>query len=233
MRPQSDIVEWHLNEMLSSYHLFVCVLYIKQRKSSDGCLICSAWCGQWFASCDDWGRDRFDVVVRELLKGPWSEETWASYGTVATVEAPPKQLTVARPTEGTIYQYLPVSTSIMCLFAVFWLSGDTIVLFIYQMQLLTSLFFSPTSSGPGQVGPVDRWAKDCSPHMQRYAVQWDHRAHWEHGTLRGTDGAPHQAHYFHQSYWQECLHWSESPAAYSFNNVWKALRGFALSRKEC
>lgn len=98
------------------------------------------------------------------------------------------------------------STSIMCLFAVFWLSGDTIVLFIYQMQLLTSLFFSPTSSGPGQVGPVDRWAKDCSPHMQRYAVQWDHRAHWEHGTLRGTDGAPHQAHYFHQSYWQECLH---------------------------
>ncbi|XP_041805973.1 dynein heavy chain 7, axonemal [Chelmon rostratus] len=57
------------------------------------------------ASCDDSGRDKFDGVVREILNGPLSEETRASHGILATVEVPPKQLTVPLPTEGTVYQY--------------------------------------------------------------------------------------------------------------------------------
>lgn len=57
------------------------------------------------ASCDDLGRVTFDAVVREVLNGPLSEETRACYGILVTVEAPPKQLTVPLPTEGTVYQY--------------------------------------------------------------------------------------------------------------------------------
>ncbi|KAM9347669.1 dynein axonemal heavy chain 7 [Symphorus nematophorus] len=57
------------------------------------------------ASCDDSGREKFDAVVREVLNGPLSEETRACHGILATVEAPPKQLTVPLPTEGSVYQY--------------------------------------------------------------------------------------------------------------------------------
>lgn len=89
------------------------------------------------------------------------------------------------------------------------------------MELL--VVFSP-STGPRQVGALDRWAKYCSPHMQGHAVQWDHRAHWEHSALHGTDGAPRhppEARYIHRSHWyrQECLHYSESSAFYYFINV--------------
>uniref|UniRef100_UPI0037E73D97 dynein axonemal heavy chain 7 n=1 Tax=Semicossyphus pulcher TaxID=241346 RepID=UPI0037E73D97 len=57
------------------------------------------------ASCDDSGRNKFDAVVREILNGPLSEETRASHGILATVEAPSRQLTVPLPSEGTVYQY--------------------------------------------------------------------------------------------------------------------------------
>uniref|UniRef100_A0A3P8WKL1 Dynein axonemal heavy chain 7 n=1 Tax=Cynoglossus semilaevis TaxID=244447 RepID=A0A3P8WKL1_CYNSE len=57
------------------------------------------------ASCDDCGRVKFDAVVRELLSGPLSADTQARHGVLVTVEAPPKQLTVALPSEGTLYQY--------------------------------------------------------------------------------------------------------------------------------
>ena len=57
------------------------------------------------ASCDDAGRLKFDAVVREILNGPLSEETRASHNILATVEAPPKQLTVPLPTDETLYQY--------------------------------------------------------------------------------------------------------------------------------
>lgn len=85
---------------------------IKCRKGSDGCsspftqgifVFCLVW--SVGASCDDSGRDKFDGVVREILNGPLSEETRASHGILATVEVPPKQLTVPLPTEGTVYQY--------------------------------------------------------------------------------------------------------------------------------
>ncbi|XP_019118943.2 dynein heavy chain 7, axonemal [Larimichthys crocea] len=57
------------------------------------------------ASCDDSGRTKFDAVLREVLNGTLSEETRACHGILATVEAPPKQLTVPLPTEETVYQY--------------------------------------------------------------------------------------------------------------------------------
>ncbi|KAM3608317.1 uncharacterized protein V6R79_023014 [Siganus canaliculatus] len=57
------------------------------------------------ASCNDSGREKFDAVVREVLTGALSEETRARHGILATAEAPPKQLTVPLPTEGTVYQY--------------------------------------------------------------------------------------------------------------------------------
>ncbi|XP_074514231.1 dynein axonemal heavy chain 7 isoform X2 [Sebastes fasciatus] len=57
------------------------------------------------ASCDDSGRLKFDAVVREVLDGPLSEKTRSCHGILATVEAPPKQLTVPLPNEGTVYQY--------------------------------------------------------------------------------------------------------------------------------
>uniref|UniRef100_A0A3B5AG71 Dynein axonemal heavy chain 7 n=1 Tax=Stegastes partitus TaxID=144197 RepID=A0A3B5AG71_9TELE len=58
------------------------------------------------ASCDESGRVKFDALIREMLSGPLSEETKAHHGILATAEAPPKQLTVPLPTEGTVYQYL-------------------------------------------------------------------------------------------------------------------------------
>ena len=57
------------------------------------------------ASCNDSGRVKFDAVVREVLNGPLSEQTQACHGILAKVEAPPKQLTVPLPTDGTVYQY--------------------------------------------------------------------------------------------------------------------------------
>ncbi|TNN79438.1 Dynein heavy chain 7, axonemal [Liparis tanakae] len=57
------------------------------------------------ASCDDSGRVKFDAVVREVLVGPLSQETCARHGILATVEAPPKQLSVPLPSDGTVYQY--------------------------------------------------------------------------------------------------------------------------------
>ncbi|CAJ1078792.1 dynein heavy chain 7%2C axonemal [Xyrichtys novacula] len=57
------------------------------------------------ASCDESGRNKFDAVLREILTGALSEETRACHGILATVEAPPKQLTVPLPTEGTVYHY--------------------------------------------------------------------------------------------------------------------------------
>uniref|UniRef100_A0A665VEB7 Dynein axonemal heavy chain 7 n=1 Tax=Echeneis naucrates TaxID=173247 RepID=A0A665VEB7_ECHNA len=57
------------------------------------------------ASCDDSGRAKFDAVVREVLQGALNEETQTRHGILATADAPPKQLTVSLPTEGTIYQY--------------------------------------------------------------------------------------------------------------------------------
>uniref|UniRef100_A0A8D0ADE4 Dynein axonemal heavy chain 7 n=1 Tax=Sander lucioperca TaxID=283035 RepID=A0A8D0ADE4_SANLU len=57
------------------------------------------------ASCDDSGQVKFDAVVREVLDGPLSDDTRACHGILATVDAPPKQLTVPLPNEGTVYQY--------------------------------------------------------------------------------------------------------------------------------
>ncbi|KAK9537950.1 hypothetical protein VZT92_005520 [Zoarces viviparus] len=57
------------------------------------------------ASCDDSGRAKFDALVREVLVGPLSEETRSCHGILGTFEAPPKQLTVPLPDEGTVYQY--------------------------------------------------------------------------------------------------------------------------------
>uniref|UniRef100_UPI003AAEEA19 dynein axonemal heavy chain 7 n=1 Tax=Centroberyx gerrardi TaxID=166262 RepID=UPI003AAEEA19 len=57
------------------------------------------------ASCDESGRVKFDAMVREVLDGPLSEETRVCHGILATVEPPPKQLTVPLPTVGTVYQY--------------------------------------------------------------------------------------------------------------------------------
>ncbi|KAM8856216.1 dynein axonemal heavy chain 7 [Spinachia spinachia] len=57
------------------------------------------------ASCDDSGRVKFDAVLREVLVGPLSEKTRSRHGILETVEAPPKQLTVPLPSEGTVYQY--------------------------------------------------------------------------------------------------------------------------------
>ncbi|XP_031730848.1 dynein heavy chain 7, axonemal isoform X1 [Anarrhichthys ocellatus] len=82
-------------------------------KSMDEKDICSwlesifVFCLVWSvgASCDDSGRAKFDAVVREVLVGPLSEETRSCHGILATVEAPPKQLTVPLPDEGTVYQY--------------------------------------------------------------------------------------------------------------------------------
>ncbi|XP_067459187.1 dynein axonemal heavy chain 7 [Thunnus thynnus] len=82
-------------------------------KSMTGQDICSwlegifVFCLVWSvgASCDDSGRVKFDAVVREILNGPLSEETRACHGILATVEAPPKQLTVPLPTADTVYQY--------------------------------------------------------------------------------------------------------------------------------
>ncbi|KAM6955770.1 LOW QUALITY PROTEIN: dynein axonemal heavy chain 7-like [Lycodopsis pacificus] len=82
-------------------------------KSMDEKDICSwlesifVFCLVWSvgASCDDSGRAKFDAVVREVLVGPFSEETRSCHGILATVEAPPKQLTVPLPDEGTVYQY--------------------------------------------------------------------------------------------------------------------------------
>lgn len=72
--------------------------------SSQGIFVfCLVW--SVGASCDDCGRVKFDAVVRELLSGPLSADTQARHGVLVTVEAPPKQLTVALPSEGTLYQY--------------------------------------------------------------------------------------------------------------------------------
>lgn len=57
------------------------------------------------ASCDESGRDKFDAVVREILTGALSDQTRSSYNILATVDAPPQQLAVALPSEGTVYQY--------------------------------------------------------------------------------------------------------------------------------
>lgn len=57
------------------------------------------------ASCTDPGRVKFDGLVRELLTGALTEETRASHGILEHIEAPSKQLTVALPAEGTLYEY--------------------------------------------------------------------------------------------------------------------------------
>ncbi|KAM3849660.1 dynein axonemal heavy chain 7 [Diretmus argenteus] len=57
------------------------------------------------ASCDESGRVKFDAVVREVVDGPLSEETRVRHRISATVEPPPKQLTVPLPSAGTLYQY--------------------------------------------------------------------------------------------------------------------------------
>ncbi|XP_028992896.1 dynein axonemal heavy chain 7 [Betta splendens] len=56
-------------------------------------------------SCDDSGRIIVDAVVREVLNGPLSEKTQTCYGILVTVESATRELTVALPTEGTLYQY--------------------------------------------------------------------------------------------------------------------------------
>lgn len=136
------------------------------------------------ASCDDLGRVTFDAVVREVLSGPLSEETRACHGILATIEAPPKQLTVPLPIEGTVYQYrfikevglLLTAESTLLLHLHFIMEDGEqsnvfrakkygksisvlhIVILLHivtqwpsisQIQLLSS-------SGPGQVGAVDR-----------------------------------------------------------------------------
>uniref|UniRef100_A0A669BJA2 Dynein axonemal heavy chain 7 n=1 Tax=Oreochromis niloticus TaxID=8128 RepID=A0A669BJA2_ORENI len=57
------------------------------------------------ASCDDLGRVKFDALVREVMNGPLSKETASHHGILVTVEAPPNQLTLPLPTEGTLYEY--------------------------------------------------------------------------------------------------------------------------------
>ncbi|XP_035507000.1 dynein axonemal heavy chain 7 isoform X2 [Scophthalmus maximus] len=83
---------------------------MKSMKEKDVCswlegifVFCLVW--SVGASCDDPGRVKFDAVVREVLSGPLSKETQDCHGLLETVEAPPKQLTVPLPTEGTVYQY--------------------------------------------------------------------------------------------------------------------------------
>ena len=58
------------------------------------------------ASCNESGRVKFDSVVREMLEGALSEDTRTRHGILSTVEPPTKQLTVALPSEGSLYQYL-------------------------------------------------------------------------------------------------------------------------------
>ncbi|XP_067117728.1 dynein axonemal heavy chain 7 [Osmerus mordax] len=58
------------------------------------------------ASCTESGRVKFDSVVREMLEGALSEDTRTRHGILSTVEPPTKQLTVALPSEGSLYQYL-------------------------------------------------------------------------------------------------------------------------------
>ncbi|KAM6332812.1 dynein axonemal heavy chain 7 [Podargus strigoides] len=58
------------------------------------------------ASCNEDDRLKFDKVVREMLKGPISEETKEQYKSLSTIDhQPSKAFTVPFPTEGTIYDY--------------------------------------------------------------------------------------------------------------------------------
>ncbi|XP_033843048.1 dynein axonemal heavy chain 7 [Periophthalmus magnuspinnatus] len=56
------------------------------------------------ASCDDPSRQKFDLVLRELLIGPLSSQTRSKYGLLTNTEAC-KALSVPLPEEGTVYQY--------------------------------------------------------------------------------------------------------------------------------
>uniref|UniRef100_A0ACB8FZY1 Dynein heavy chain 7, axonemal n=1 Tax=Sphaerodactylus townsendi TaxID=933632 RepID=A0ACB8FZY1_9SAUR len=58
------------------------------------------------ASCKEDDRLKFDLIVRELLVGPMSDETREKYKLLSCMEQlPAKILSVPFPEEGTIYDY--------------------------------------------------------------------------------------------------------------------------------
>ncbi|XP_069555029.1 dynein axonemal heavy chain 7 [Brachyistius frenatus] len=112
LSPTSDtnLVKSLMNLMDCMMDEFYDEAKIKNMNETDICswlegifVFCLVW--SVGASCDDSGREKFDLLVREALNGPLSENTLARHGIIATVAAPPKQLTIPLPAEGTIYQY--------------------------------------------------------------------------------------------------------------------------------
>lgn len=73
-----------------------------------------------------------------------------------------------------------------------------------------------SSTGPREVGVVDRRVEDGAPYPQGCAFQPDHCSHGEHSALHSSNGAayhPPEAHHLHRPHrhWQKCLHHCEWP----------------------
>ncbi|XP_021255789.1 dynein heavy chain 7, axonemal isoform X3 [Numida meleagris] len=103
------------------------------------------------ASCKEDDRLKFDKVVREMLKGPISEETREQYKLLSSIDqCASKAFTVPFPTEGTIYDYRFVKKD-LTFNEIIVPTLDT-VRYMALMELLTvhqkpSIFVGPTGTG--------------------------------------------------------------------------------------